>query len=383
MAVILSIITLILGTLLGLWLQRQPGYIWVLYREWWVELPLWLGALMLIPIAATGALVVNALQVLINWQKHAQGKWQYYQTSKQQSLWQEVWWALEEGSWPEAERLTLQSMKKQGSNFLSALMAGFAAYQQAAYRRAGDYLENSLAARHHILAYQREDLESLLPLIRLIDAEIELSRDHLKILSYWYEALEAWPELQKLLPRIKQFKLFPGNKQKILEERTYGGVLALKAAAGFAALSATWQSLPKLAKSNPYLLERYTSLLIGLDKSDQAAKLLERLIDKDAEPKLFNLYGDLAGGDSKARFKNVEGWLSRYGYQDYILLCAGKLAIRESLWGKARDYLEASLQKNATVEVYAMLGYLLENMGQLKESQEYYKKALQPIMGLR
>lgn len=72
------------------------------------------------------------------------------------------------------------------------------------------------------------------------------------------------------------------------------------------------------------------------------------------------------------QLQKAESWLSARKEDGVLLLAAGRLALRASLWGKARDYFERSLRVSADVEAYAELARLLQN---LKE-QEREPRAL-------
>lgn len=62
------------------------------------------------------------------------------------------------------------------------------------------------------------------------------------------------------------------------------------------------------------------------------------------------------------QLQKAESWLSARTEDGVLLLAAGRLALRASLWGKARDYFERSLRVSADVEAYAELARLLQNL---------------------
>ncbi|HQW58531.1 MAG TPA: hypothetical protein PK583_06220, partial [Gammaproteobacteria bacterium] len=59
-----------------------------------------------------------------------------------------------------------------------------------------------------------------------------------------------------------------------------------------------------------------------------------------------------------------------------LLLTLGRLCLANQLWGKARDYLEKSLNLMPLPETYAALGFLMEYLELREKSEEYYKKGL-------
>ena len=60
-----------------------------------------------------------------------------------------------------------------------------------------------------------------------------------------------------------------------------------------------------------------------------------------------------------------------------LLLSLGKLSAQEQFWGKARDYLEASLKLNQKPETYFELARVVETLGNNDLALEHYREGLQ------
>ena len=88
------------------------------------------------------------------------------------------------------------------------------------------------------------------------------------------------------------------------------------------------------------------------------------------------LYG-LIGGDMDSRrlYDTAVKWTKLHPEDADMLLTAGKLANRNSLWGKAQGYLESSIQHGGRREAFEELGQLLENQGYAEKAFDVYKKA--------
>ena len=52
------------------------------------------------------------------------------------------------------------------------------------------------------------------------------------------------------------------------------------------------------------------------------------------------------------------------------------MALRNQLWGKARDYFESSFKLLETPQAYVELGRLLAQLGQHERSSGYYERGL-------
>ncbi|MGB0361063.1 MAG: heme biosynthesis protein HemY, partial [Endozoicomonas sp.] len=54
----------------------------------------------------------------------------------------------------------------------------------------------------------------------------------------------------------------------------------------------------------------------------------------------------------------------------------GRLALKNELWGKAREYLETSLRLRKCVDVYNELGHLLTQLDEFEASARHFQRGL-------
>ena len=59
-----------------------------------------------------------------------------------------------------------------------------------------------------------------------------------------------------------------------------------------------------------------------------------------------------------------------------LFLTLARLCLEDKLWGMARDYLEMSIDCRPSAEAYALLGQLMEQLGDKSKSEETYKNGL-------
>jgi HemY protein len=94
------------------------------------------------------------------------------------------------------------------------------------------------------------------------------------------------------------------------------------------------------------------------------------------------LYAELDVMVDSKQLEIAEGWLKDHQQNAYLLLALGKMCITRSLWGKARNYLEASIAINPMPENYLKLARLLEeHMNDQPAAQEYYRQGLHLLAG--
>ena len=72
-----------------------------------------------------------------------------------------------------------------------------------------------------------------------------------------------------------------------------------------------------------------------------------------------------------------------HDHQPGALLAAARLALKNSLWGKARAYLEASIGIEPRPEAYCELGNLLTQLGERDKAENCFRKGLELSVGGR
>ena len=74
--------------------------------------------------------------------------------------------------------------------------------------------------------------------------------------------------------------------------------------------------------------------------------------------------------------QTAEGWLKTHPEDPSLLLTLGRLSLQNRLWGKARDYLEASLRLQRNPEACAELARLLAGLGENERSNALFQEGL-------
>ena len=76
------------------------------------------------------------------------------------------------------------------------------------------------------------------------------------------------------------------------------------------------------------------------------------------------------------RLARAEDWLRHHPNDHQLLLALGRMCRDAALWGKARNYLEASVAVAATPVAHAELGQLLEQLDERETAEEHYRASL-------
>jgi HemY protein len=206
----------------------------------------------------------------------------------------------------------------------------------------------------------------------------------LKLLWVLYQRLGDWHKLVELLPELRRRRIEPDADLQRLELQAQRGLLLQKArTVPPDELAAHWSSLPKKLRCQPQMVDAYSGALVGLNEMESAEVLLRESLEKCWNTELVQRYGALAVEDCAGQLSTAEGWLPKHSTDAALLLCLGRLCLRNRLWGKARSYFEASIGSGGPQrpQVYRELGQLLEQMGEPEAAGVCYRKGLQLSTG--
>ena len=162
-----------------------------------------------------------------------------------------------------------------------------------------------------------------------------------------------WSALIRLLPELRKDKVLPASELAELERRAWGENLTLAASAkmqdgaGLQSLERAWQQLTSAQRQEPQLVLAYAEQLRQLGAEVEAEEVLRAALKREYDSHLARLYGLLRGSDPARQLHLAEGWLKDHPGDPSLLLTLGRLCLQNSLWGKARDYLESSLRCSA------------------------------------
>ncbi|HET7062395.1 MAG TPA: hypothetical protein VFI43_09475, partial [Nitrosospira sp.] len=104
--------------------------------------------------------------------------------------------------------------------------------------------------------------------------------------------------------------------------------------------------------------------------------IIEQSLDRQWNPELARLYGECPEKDAIGQIERAEGWLASHPGDAGLLLALGKLCIQQELWGKAQNYLDASLSIDRDYPAHLALAQLNEKIGQARLAKDHYDRGL-------
>ena len=303
-----------------------------------------------------------------------------------------------EGRFEQAEKTLLRQIKYSNNRLLVYLSAARAAQQLGAHDRRDEYLRKAqIEAPDADIAISLTKAEMQLAHNQNEQALATLTQLHrnnanhtyvLTLLANTYKHLHDWDNLGKILPQLKKHGNLSGESFLSFEILVCNGQLthltksALLSNAGSQPLIDFWNNVPPHLKANTDVIEHYAKQLISIDAAGEAEKILRLYLNQSWHDSTIVLYSELDVMVDSKQLEIAESWLRDHQRDAYLLLALGKMCITRSLWGKARNYLEASIAINPMPENYLKLARLLEeHMNDQPAAQEYYRQGLHLLAG--
>lgn len=387
MRLMLYILILCLTIWAWFFLHKNPGNFELSYQDWIIDMPLWLpilGGIIFLFLTTTVfslfASIAKTYRKLKDWIVGSSLR------SVLQNI-NEARIALIEGDWVHAENKMLKAAKNSDAPVHCYLAAAKAAQELGAIDRRDSYLNQALRVAPHAkvaillvqaeLQFEQGQYEYCLSALQELQKLAPNNRQLLKLSASSYLATGAWNDMLTLLPQLSKHAALPSEDLTALEIKTYTYLMRNEAKkSGKQGLMSFWDNLPRQIRSHVEIVEFYAQLLLSMHAYNEVEQLIRTHVKRQWDTKLVRLYGLTLSSDPSKQIAVAEGWLKTYQEDPALLLTLARLCIANKLWGKARNYLDASLALEQNPDAYAELGRLLGFLGEQQKSLECYKQGL-------
>jgi HemY protein len=297
--------------------------------------------------------------------------------------------ALQEGRWKQALRLLSRGARGAQSPYLNHILSARAAMALDDTELADGFLQ--LAA----------DTPGAAPAVAIARAEAQLAAGNhraalhmlesysidpatyptaMRVTLQALEPLREWARIASLMPQARRMQVMPVAELDAREENALRGLLPL-AGEQSKALRATWGAASEEVRNKPSMIAEYARQLSRAGAGEDALALLGATMKKQWDGALIHAYGLVDGGDPQRQLRTAESHLDSHGNDPQLLLALGRIALRNRLWGKARDYFERSLARNPSAECCAELARLCTNLGEHHRSGQLLQQAVEANLG--
>lgn len=297
--------------------------------------------------------------------------------------------ALAEGRYSKAEKAAASAIDLGADALVSTLTAARAAHKMRNFERRDFYLAEAerLAPEHEVPRLLCQ-AELLLDQRRFSDALGALR--HLE-----KRDARHLPAMQLELKARRQLSDWDGSLSLITQLEKRGGIEALTAqqwklqaylellgrnAGDAEMLRAYWQKVADADQLNSRIALAAARHFVSAGDSATAAQIVEKSLTKQWDGALAEFYGECAGKDPVKQLEQAEYWLRQHHNDAGLLLSLGRLCMREELWGKAQNYLEASLSVHPGSAAHLELARIMERLDRPEAASLHYRQSLEHKM---
>lgn len=383
---VLFILTIMVGLVLGPLIQQIPGSLVLVFTESTVQMRLWQVVVM---VAAAALLFIFSYHLVVRfwqtagWLRNWTGS-RRDRRARRKTLQGLV--ALHEGHWAKAENLLSTSGQDTDTALINFLAAADAAQRQGEIERRDNYLQLAVTAtpgaavaiglvqaRYQTQSKQTEAALATLNHVLQLAPKQPLAQQRLLML---YQQVGEWQQAIKLLPELKNNKSLTEMQKNELQTSLWSQSLQVAAEqGGIEALHSTWLALPKTGRQNGTIEFLYLKLLVENNATLEADKLIRKCLSKQPSDRYLLLYGKLQSDDPAKQLAFVEKMAAHYENNFAWYLTAGRLCLRQELWGKAKAYLQQCREIKESQEVLGLLGLAYEAVGETDAAYACFKKA--------
>ena len=348
------------------WLVRaDAGYVLLQYGHTRVETTLWFGLLLLLALLLLTLLVARICRgAAALWRRvrgHPAGKVGHMSRDRTaQGL-----RAYFEGDWERAARLLARGAERSPYPLANHLLAaraaaarGDAALAEGFLALAAELPDAAVAVSVERARVQVQLGNAAAAVAALGDGSASAAARELLLQSL--AKTGDWERVSALLPDARRERLLSGAALEELEERAF---LVRSASADAATLRQRWDALPQTLQRKSPLLVRQARALAAAGAGMEALELLASAITREWSHELVEALGQLAVSDANKALLRAEKLLASHREDAVALLALGRRAAAAKLWGKARDYLEASYARAARPETAELLARVREHTG--------------------
>lgn len=365
---------------------HNPGYVQLVYPPYRIELSLTLFVLSLLGLFILGYMSVRLLLVALRLPDYVRTFRKTRAQNKGRAAMMDALTAFFEGRYAAAEKAAANSMSLGEKSGLNPIIAARAAHELHEFDKRDAYLTDAegktvgestmrLMAKTEFQLDQKQPQLALNTLRELSDSG---AKKHIGALTLKLKAQQQARNWDGVLDVVTQLeKRHAIDEVLSLQMRQQAWLEKLRVQThDIASLRGLWKLIPSEFKQRPKIVTTAVQGLLKLHDPISAGKLLVESLNAQWDSKLVTLYGDCHSDNIVAQIDQAERWLKVHTDDAGLLLALGKLCLHQGLWGKAQNYLDASISLIPSREAYTSLGKLAEKLEKKEDAFNYYHLAM-------
>ena len=365
---------------------HNPGYVQLVYPPYRIELSLTLFILSLLALFVFGYFTVRLILAAVNLPAYVRAFREDRAQSKGRAAMMEALTAFFEGRYSAAESAAVRAMEFGEKSGLNPIVAARAAHELREFDKRDAFLADAenktigestmrLMAKTEFQLDQKQPQSALGSLKELNES---IKRKHVGALSLELKAQQLagnWDAVIDLSTQLEKRKAIDTTLSAQLRQRAWLEKLRDQSH-NIESLRIVWKSVPGEIKFRPTVTAVAAQAFLKVHDTATAGKLLVDSLNLQWDSDLVSLYGDCLTNDITAQIDQAERWLKVHTDDAGLLLSLGKLCLQQQLWGKAQNYLDASISLHPSQAAYNSLGKLAEKLDKKEDAFNYYHLAM-------
>jgi HemY protein len=366
------------------------GYVLVVYPPWRIEFSLLLYVLATLALFGVAYLALRLVSHTLALPAQVRAYRERRRRAAAQSALSGALLAYFEGRFVRAEKEAALAWEAGAAPGVAALIAARAAHQLREYDRRGQWLERAEKAGESLhaarlltqaeMALDERDYAGARDALR----DLRGSGRHIAAARMQLRAergAQNWDEVLRLTSLLaKRGALSPAVAE---EYRVQAQIEQMARTAGErGALESRLRKVPSEDLAHPRVAAAAAKRATAAGNVQLARELLERSLNAEWNGALAELYGELPKmeparlqEEARARIERAERWLREHPQDAQLLATLGRLCVAAELWGKAQNYLEASVSFGASRAAHLDLARLAERDNRAAEAQKHFRRA--------
>lgn len=371
--------------------SHNPAYVLLVYPPYRIELSMMLFVVLLLLAFVFGYGLVRLLLVAVQLPAYVKKFRLERAQAKARELLNETLTAFFEGRYAAAEKAAARAMELGDTSALHPIIAARSAHELREYEKRDAYLSAAegksvgdstmrLLATTKFMLDQHDPRAALQALQQLRSGGV---KSHVGALSLELKAQQQagdWDGVLSVLDQLEKREAIDVTVAAQLRQQAWLEKIARQES--LEELLACLKALPADLKRRSKVAATAARALIRHGDCALAQQLLADSLNAQWDSELVGLYGDcqsdeVVASDVIPKIEQAEKWLNQHQRDAGLLLALGKLCLHQGLWGKAQNYLDASISVAPTHAAYTALAQLAERLGQSAEAARYYHKAME------
>ena len=294
--------------------------------------------------------------------------------------------AFFQGRYASAEKSAAQALLGDETKGVAAIIAARSAHELGRFNERERFLDHAKGSAPDVdqarlttladLLVSQGRHEEALAVLRDLSARDGRNLRLLRLRLQAEQAMRLWDAVLDSVDALARLGGIGPAEATAARRAAHLGNLARDSQDG-AALTAYWKQLPGEIRNDPAVAATAARYHLALGNSAAVQAIIEQALEREWNPALIALYGESAGadGDALPQIERAEGWLRAHARDPALLLALGKLCMRQTLWGKAQSYIEASIALEPTHDGHMTLAALMEKIGKPQEAVLHFRKS--------